>query len=101
MAMIPTSRPPVVPDAMASMNAPPRERMATALPSGGPSWSPSIGRPEPSRRPAGGCPLTRSWTGLVTLNGFFVSSRHPIGPGRPRAGRPPVSVRANRVRDRR
>ncbi len=71
MAMIPTFWPPVVPDAMAAMAAPPRERMATALPPAVPLWSPSINRPEPSWRPAGGCPLIWSWTGSVTANGLL------------------------------
>src|SRR5262249_30323120 len=53
MAMIPTFWPPVVPDAMAWMDAPPRERMATALPPGVPSRPPSIDRPELSGRTGG------------------------------------------------
>ena len=71
MAMIPTSWPPMVPDATASMDEPSRERMPTALPPGVPLWSPAMERPEPSWRPAGGCPLTWSWTGLVTANGLL------------------------------
>ncbi len=82
MAMIPAVWPPVVPDAMASMDAPRRERMATALPPGVPSWSPSISRPEPSWSPAGGCPMIWSWTGLGTQHGLIdvsvgVSSGRP------------------------
>jgi hypothetical protein len=42
MAMITALWPPVVPDAMAAMDAPPRERMATALPPGVPLWAPSM-----------------------------------------------------------
>src|SRR5262249_57694236 len=71
MAMIPTLWPVAVPDAMAWMAAPVRERMATALPPGVPLRSPSMNRPEPSWRPAGGCPLIWSWTGLVTANGLL------------------------------
>jgi hypothetical protein len=47
MAMIPASWPLGVPGVMAAMDAPSRERTATALPPGVPSWSPSINRPEP------------------------------------------------------
>jgi hypothetical protein len=48
MAMIPTSWPLDVPDAMVATDALPRERMAPALPPGVPSSSPSIHRSEPS-----------------------------------------------------
>jgi hypothetical protein len=42
MAMIPAFGPPMVPDATAAMDAPPRERMATALPPGVPMRAPSM-----------------------------------------------------------
>src|SRR5262245_13636716 len=51
-----------------------RRRTATALPPGRPSWLPSISRPKLSWRPVGETPSTRSWTGLVSLNGFLGTS---------------------------
>src|SRR5207237_242821 len=51
--------------------APPRLSSATTLPPGWPSWLPSISRPEVSSSPEGGRPLTWSWTGLDSLNGFL------------------------------
>ena len=86
MAKIPASWPPVVPDAMVAMDAPPRERMATALPPGVPLWSSSINRPEPSWRPAEDCPLIWSRTGFEMANGRIgVSVTVPSG--RPADGR--------------
>jgi hypothetical protein len=75
MAIIPVFWPLGVPGVMASMDAPRRERTATAVPPGVPLQSPSINRPEPSWRPAGGCPLIWSWTGSVTLNGLIGLTR--------------------------
>jgi hypothetical protein len=60
---------------LASMDAPRRERMVTALPPGVPLWSLSTNRREPSRRPARGCPLIWGWTDLVTLNGLIELTR--------------------------
>src|SRR5271157_992509 len=41
----------------------------TKLPPGSPFRSPSSSRPDVSRRPRGGCPLTRTWRGCESRNG--------------------------------
>ncbi len=50
---------------------PVRRITTTAFPPAVPLSSPSISRPELSRKPDGGVPLIVSWTGLVRANAFL------------------------------